>query len=373
MSAAWIAIVFAAGWVAYAYAGYPLVLLALRRISPWPVRRADVFPAVSIVIAVHDGARELPGKLEESLALEYPGAREVIVASDGSTDETEAIARSFADRGVVLVATAERRGKEAAQASAIEVAKGEVLVFTDVGAHLEPGAVRALVRPFADPHVGAVSSEDVIEVTGGEGAYVRYEMALRALESEVATLIGLSGSCFAIRRALGDPWPSDLASDFRCALEVARRGLRAVSEPEARVRFGVVRTPREEWARKVRTVRRGLAVLSAYRELLSARHGRVSIALWSHKVARFTSPFALLALLAASAWAAPASPGAAALLAAQIVAYAVGGLALVVRPIAALLPARIASFFLLVNASMLVAWVYHLTGRRAVLWQPTKR
>lgn len=373
MSAAWLAIAVAAGWVAYAYAGYPLVLLALRRVAPRPVRRGDVFPPVSIVIAVHDGARELAAKLEESLALDYPGEREVIVASDGSADETEAVARSFAARGVRLVASAERRGKEAAQAAAIAIARGEVLVFTDVGARLDPGALRALVRPFADPDVGAVSSEDVIEAAGGEGAYVRYEMALRTLESEATTLVGLSGSCFAIRRALGEPWPPDLASDFRCALEAARRGLRAVSEPEARVRFGVVRTPAEEWARKVRTVRRGLAVLSAYRGLLDPRHGRVSIALWSHKVARFTSPFALLVLLAASAFAAPASPLAAVLLAAQLVVYGAGCLALVARPLASLLPARIAAFFVLVNASMLVAWGHHLRGRRAVLWQPTRR
>ena len=242
-----------------------------------------------------------------------------------------------------------------------------------VGAVLGLRALRALVRPFADPDVGAVSSEDVIEAAGGEGAYVRYEMALRTLESEATTLVGLSGSCFAIRRALGEPWPPDLASDFRCALEAARRGMRAVSEPEARVRFGVVRTPAEEWARKVRTVRRGLAVLSAYRGLLDPRHGRVSIALWSHKVARFTSPFALLVLLAASAFAAPASPLAAVLLAAQLVVYGAGCLALVARPLASLLPARIAAFFVLVNASMLVAWGHHLRGRRAVLWQPTRR
>lgn len=373
MSVAWLAITIAAAWVAYAYAGYPLVLLVLRRIAPRPVRRGDVFPPVSIVIAVHDGAHELAAKLEESLALEYPGEREVIVASDGSTDDTEAVARSFASRGVRLVTRAERHGKEAAQAAAIAAARGEVLVFTDVGARLEPDALRALVRPFADPCVGAVSSEDVIEAGGGEGAYVRYEMALRTLESEAATLVGLSGSCFAIRRSLGEPWPADLASDFRCALEAARRGMRAVSEPAARVRFGVVRTPAEEWARKVRTVRRGLAVLAAYRSLLAPQHGRVSLALWSHKVARFTSPFALLALLAASARAAPASGVAAALLALQLLVYGVGGLALVARPLSALFPARIAAFFVLVNASMLVAWGHHLLGRRAVLWQPTKR
>jgi hypothetical protein len=373
MSLAWVVIVLSAGWVTYAYAGYPLLLLALRWLAPRPIRRGDALPSLSIVIAVHNGARELRTKLTQTLALEYPGEREILVSSDGSTDETEAVAREFEGQGVALVANPERRGKEAAQAAAIARARGEVLVFTDVSATLEPGALRALVRPFSDPTVGCVSSEDVIEATGGEAVYVRYEMALRALESEVATLIGLSGSCFAIRRTLCDPWPTDLASDFRSALEAACRGLRAVSEPQARVRFGATRAPAEEWSRKVRTVRRGLAVLSAYRGLLAPRHGRAALALWSHKVARFTSPFALIALLAASAWAAPGNAWAATLLGAQLLVYGLGALALVAGPLASLLPARVAAFWLLVNASMLVAWGHHLTGRRAVLWQPTRR
>jgi cellulose synthase/poly-beta-1,6-N-acetylglucosamine synthase-like glycosyltransferase len=373
MTLAWIVMALSTAWVLYAYLGYPLVLLALRTFLPRPIVRGEVFPPLSIVIAVHNGAHELQEKLTQTLALEYPGPREIVVSSDGSTDDTEAIAKSFADRDVVLIANRERNGKEAAQAAGIARAKGDVLVFTDVSARLEPGALRALVRPFADPRVGCVSSEDVVQATGGEGVYVRYEMALRGLESDAATLIGLSGSCFAARRSLCDPWPTDLASDFRTALEAARRGFRAVSEPEARVRFGVTRAPSEEWARKVRTVRRGLAVLSSYRELLSFRHGRVSLALWSHKVARFTSPFALLALLVASAVAAPSSELAALLFAGQLGVYGLGALSLVWTPAAALLPARVAAFFLLVNASMLVAWGHHLTGSRAVMWQPTRR
>jgi len=364
----------AAGWVVYAYVGYPLLLLALRALSPRPVSRGDVRPGVSVLIAVHNGAHELEAKLESTLALRYDGPREIVVSSDGSSDGSEAIARRFAERGVRVVASAERRGKESAQAAAIAEARGEVLVFTDVSARLEPDALEALVRPFADPGVGCVSSEDVVDASGGEGLYVRYEMALRALESETTSLIGLSGSCFAARRELCTPWPADLASDFRTALEAARRGLRAVSEPAARVRFGVVRDARAEWQRKVRTVRRGLAVLSAYRGLLHPRHGRIAFTLWGHKVARFTSPFALLLLLLASAAAAAGGSGlAAGLLALQLLAYGVAVLALRVPALGGFLPARVAAFFVLVNASMLVAWRHHLGGDRAVTWEPTRR
>ena len=140
-----------------------------------------------------------------------------------------------------------------------------------------------------------------------------------------------------------------------------------------RVRFAATDDPAQEWTRKVRTVRRGIAVLAAYRQLLHPRYGRVAFSLWGHKVARFTAPFALAVLLLASAAAAPAHPLAAFLLAAQIAAYVLGGLALASPAVARWFVASLVGFFLMVNSSVLVAWAYHLSGRRAVMWQPTQR
>lgn len=374
MSAAlWAVIASAAAWVGFAYAGYPLLLAALARRSPRPVARAPIAPPISVIVTVHDAAARLARKLAATCALPYPGAREILVASDGSRDGTDEVAASFAHEGVRLVRLEPRGGKEAAQARAIAAARGEILVFTDVDSELEKEALVRIVEPFADPAVGCVSSEDAVAAEEGEGAYAAYEMALRRLESRAGSLIGLSGSLFAARRALCTPWPADLASDFRIALEAASRGLRAVSEPRARARIAALRDPRQEWTRKVRTVRRGLAVLAAHRRLLAPRHGRVALALWGHKVARFTAPFALVALFAASALAAPASAAATGLLAAQLAVYGVGAAALAVPAVRRLGPARLAGFFLLVNASILTAWGFHLAGRRAVTWTPTAR
>jgi cellulose synthase/poly-beta-1,6-N-acetylglucosamine synthase-like glycosyltransferase len=382
MTMLWTVIGLSLAWAAFPYTGYPALLWLLEQVSPRPVHGADVYPPISVVIAVHNGDKILREKLEATLALDYPresdgagGPRrfEVIVASDGSTDASDEIARSFAERGVVLVRNEPRSGKEAAQAAAIERASGEILIFTDVTAELSPDALRRIVRPFADASVGSVSSEDRVDSSGGEGAYVRFEMALRRLESNTTSLVGLSGSFFAVRRSLCEPWAPDLASDFRTALETARRGLRAVCEPSATARFRATDDVAAEWTRKVRTVRRGIAVLLAYSDLLHPRHGRIAFSLWGHKAARFTAPFALLGALGASAIAAPHDVWAAALLTAQLVAYAVGALALHARPVASLLLPRLAGFFLLVNASVLTAWFYHLSGRRAVVWRPTRR
>jgi hypothetical protein len=193
------------------------------------------------------------------------------------------------------------------------------------------------------------------------------------LESRASTLVGLSGSFFAVRRSLASPWPDDLASDFRSALESIRRGYRAVSEPRAGARFRATEDRGVEWQRKVRTVRRGIAVLAAYRELLHPRYGRAALALWGHKVARFTASFALVGLLLGSVLAAPSSELAAGLLVVQLLTYGVGVFALTVREVGARSIPRLVGFFLLVNAAIVVAWGYHLSGRRAVTWQPTKR
>jgi cellulose synthase/poly-beta-1,6-N-acetylglucosamine synthase-like glycosyltransferase len=367
-------IALSAGWLLFAYVGYPLGLWLLARVSPRPpLRRSPQAPTLSVIVAVHDAGPALARKLEATLALPYPGERELLVASDASTDDTDAIARRFAGRGVQLVRREPRAGKEAAQAAAIAQARGEVLVFTDVGAELEPDALVELVAPFADPGVGCVSSEDRVSTEEGEGAYAAYEMALRRLETRASDLVGLSGSLFAARRSLCEPWPADLASDFRIALEAAARGLRAVSQPRARAVVRPLHDPRREWERKVRTVRRGLAVLSAYAFLLSPARGRIAFSLWGHKLARFTSPLALLVLLVASAALARESPAASWLLAAQLAGLALGAAALAHAPLRRLAPARLACFFLLVNASMLVAWGHHLSGRRAVTWTPTSR
>jgi len=369
----WALIWLSAGWIGFTYVGYLLVLMLLARFSPRELRVGDAEPSLSVIIAVHNGEHGLREKLESTLALDYPSTVEVIVASDGSTDGTDAIAREMADRGVTLVRNDERHGKEAAQGNAIGHASGEILVFTDLTAELAPNALLEITRPFFDPSVGSVSSEDIVDSSGGERSYVSLEMWLRRLETESATLVGLSGSFFAVRRSLASPWPDDLASDFRSALESIRRGFRAVSAPRAGARFHATEDHAVEWRRKVRTVRRGIAVLAAYRELLHPRYGRAAFALWGHKVARFTSPFAVIGLLVGSAMAAPESRLAAALLIAQLLTYSVGVSALAVREVGRWAVPRLVGFFLLVNAAILVAWGYHFSGQRAVTWQPTKR
>ncbi|HEX5514513.1 MAG TPA: glycosyltransferase, partial [Gammaproteobacteria bacterium] len=194
----------------YSYFLYPLLLLLVSRKRPLPPEPVAL-PRLSMIIAAHNEAHRIRDKLENCLDLDYPAEQlEILVASDASSDGTDEIVTSYASRGVRLVRATERRGKEWAQLLAVQAAAGEILVFSDVATMLAPEALRRLAADFADPRVGAVSSEDRFVAPDGrivgEGLYVRYEMWLRRLESGVGGVVGLSGSFFAARREVCEDW-----------------------------------------------------------------------------------------------------------------------------------------------------------------------
>src|SRR5262245_57959652 len=293
--------------VVYTYLGYPCVLWVFARIRPLRVLKQGIFPVVSIIIAARNEADKIRQKIDHALALDYPAERrEILVASDASDDATDEIVKEYVAHGVQLVRAAQRRGKEYAQGLAVSVAKGDILVFTDAATILEPDALWRLVTNFADPTIGAVSTEDVIVDDQGnptaEGLYVKYEMWVRRLEGRFHSLVGLSGSCFAIRKELCSDWSPSLASDFMGALRVVREGYRAVADPLALGRFVALAAPQVELRRRFRTFLRGITVLMANLYLLNPlRYGRFAFQLASHQLLRFLAPFLWLTSLITSA------------------------------------------------------------------------
>jgi glycosyltransferase involved in cell wall biosynthesis len=331
-------------------------------------------PPVSFIITAHNEEARIAQKLENTLRQDYPpDALEVIVASDCSTDATDEIVRAAGAR-VRLVRAPERRGKEAAQQLALRVASGDILVFSDVATALAPDGVSAIVRNFADPTVGCVSSEDrFVDADGrvsGEGAYVRYEMFLRSLESRVNSIVGLSGSFFAARRDVCRRWAADRQSDFSTLLNTVQLGLRGVSDPESVGYYRNITDERREFDRKVRTVARGIAVFAANLGMLNVfRYGLFSWQLASHKLTRWLVPFALIGAALTSAWLAAGSPtyGAAALAQGAFYAAAITGR----RTGSRLL--RIPAFFVVSNLAVAAAWLRFVRGDRITTWTPSER
>lgn len=366
------------GFVVYAYVGYPLALKALSGFRDRPVRKGDITPTVSFIIAAHNEEKRIREKLQNTLGQNYPAEKiEIIVASDGSTDRTNAIVRSYERRSRIrLVATMTRRGKEAAQKRALDEASGDIVVFSDVATMLSEDGVSNIVRNFHDPTVGCVSSMDRVIGQDGqlcaEGVYVTYEMLLRRLETRVNTLVGLSGSFFAARRAICGNWRSDLQSDFSTLLNAVKNGMRGILDDESVGYYRNLVDERREYERKTRTVLRGIAVFMESLALLNPlRYGLFSWQLFSHKLCRWLVPFFMMFVFISNVFVFSSSALYRYSLLLQIGFYVLGLSALWLTPKLSLL--RVPCFFLLANASILEAWYRYCRGDRIMGWRPSER
>jgi len=354
-------------------------LMALGVVRNRPVQKGNITPCVSFIITAYNEERRIAAKLANSLQLDYPReSLEIVVASDCSADGTDDIVRAQAALGVRLIRAPERKGKEAAQQLAVSQTNGEILVFSDTATTLHPNAITNIVKSFNDPTVGCVSSVDrFMDAEGkvsGEGAYVRYEMLLRTLETRVNTLVGLSGTFFAARRQVCTPWAADLQSDFNTLLNSMRQGLRGVSDPDSVGYYKNLADETKEYQRKVRTVLRGIAVLMRSLPMLNPlKYGLFAWQLFSHKLCRWLVPFAMIGILISNVVLAVESYAYRLLLTAQLAFYA---LALFYRWFTWMPDKdvfRVPSFFVIVNLSILDAWYRYFRGDRVLRWEPSKR
>ena len=280
----------------YAQAGY-LGLLALwvRLAGPPPLDEppAGETPSVSLVIAAHDEEAVIEAKVRNALALDYPADRlEVIVCCDGCSDATAAKAR---EAGAHLVLDLPRGGKIRAQDAGVERATGDVVAFSDANALLDPDALRELVAPFADPAVGYVCGQVRFvneDGTNQEGLYWRYEMALRAAESRLASVTGGNGAIYATRREAYVVVDAIMGHDLSFPFTFVKNGWRAVYRPSARATEKMVPSIEGEWQRKRRmmshawpiVVRGGLLDPRGYTP-------RYALLIFSHRVLRYAAPF----------------------------------------------------------------------------------
>jgi cellulose synthase/poly-beta-1,6-N-acetylglucosamine synthase-like glycosyltransferase len=272
----------------------------------------DFRTTVSVVMAVRDGEEFIRRKLECLLGLDYPAqSMEILVVSDGSTDATEAIAESFADRGVRLI-RAPRAGKAAAINTALGHATGEILFFTDVRQALDPDALSHLVANFSDPSIGAVTGELRYldpDRTGEEAdmeLYWRYELFARRRHSRMDSTFSATGCIYAIRRSLTAPIPPDtLSDDVVIPLRAFFRGYRVIFDPEA-IAFDHPTAKGREFRRKLRTLAGIWQVHARLPELFTSAN-RMRLDFLSHRFARLALPWAILLVWAATL-ALPASP-----------------------------------------------------------------
>lgn len=321
------------GVIVYTLVGYPLIMAMMARLRPRAVRSdADFLPRVSLIIAAHNEADVIEGKLANTAALDYPPERlEVMVVADGCEDDTVDRARAFP--GTKVLFEPERRGKLAAITRAAVEASGDVLVFSDANNHYSRHALRELVAPLADESVGVVTGRKQIvgggdrSLDGAEGLYWRYESKLKQWESAVGSSAAVAGEILAFRREAHAPLPASmLTEDFAQAMAAASQGWRVVYVPDAVSVERASATIEYEAMRRARIVTGACQTLMWLLPRLVARQPRLAWQVISHKGMRPLVPGALAALAASSLRLAPGARIARAAVAAQLGFYSCAAL-----------------------------------------------
>lgn len=368
------------GLIIYVYAGYAAVVFLLAPILGRPVRKADIEPRVTVVIAAFNEEREIGETVANKLAQDYRRL-DVIVVSDGSTDRTDEIVRGLAGRSdgrLRLLRQEPRQGKTQALNMALRETTADIVMFADANSNYAPGAVRALMRNFADPSVGYVSGRMIYinptatNIGDGSGTYMSYENALRAMETRLGSIVGVDGGIDAIRRELYTPMRPDQLPDFVLPLGVVERGRRVVYEPDAVVHESSLADARNEFKMRVRVSLRALWGLYDKRRLLNPlRYPLFAWQLISHKALRYAAFLPLAGLLMFNALVLSRHPFYAGFLTLQLAAYALAALGHFLAPLpAGASKMLVPYYFVILNGACVIAFWKFLSGQKMVLWKP---
>jgi len=366
------------GLIAYMFIGYPAALALWSAVRPRRWRQEPCEPAISIVISAYNEASSIVTKIRSLLALDYPADRvEILVGSDGSTDGTAEQLLTLTDPRVRVFIFPTRQGKPAVLNMLVSKARGEIVVLSDVRQKFVPSVLRAFVRSFADPRVGAVSGEVILTTEGGTGVsegsgfYWRYETFIRSRECIIDSTIAVTGPIYAIRKTLFEPIPADtIVDDVLIPLRIARRGYRVIVDPEARASDSAYANPGQEFTRKVRTLAGNFQLFARERWLFNPLRNRLWWQTMSHKALRLLIAPLQIALLISNAALLGTSPLYKITMLAQVIFY-VGALTGYVLPRGWKKPFVVTFpfFFCLLSWATVLAFLRSITGRQPVTWQ----
>lgn len=356
----------------YSYVIYPLLLILLKPFFDLEIRRGDETCSVTIIISAHNEAEIIGKKIENSLALEYPDSElEIIVVSDGSTDGTDEIVSQFAGRNVVLISSEIRRGKTAGLNSALTMANGEIVIFTDADSMFPLDTVKKFSEFFNDNSIGLVTGSTSYLSQGPEGLvrstgiYTKLEKLVKQLETLSGSCVGADGAIFAIRKSLYMPLRDDDINDLVIPLNVIRSGKRVVLREDLICEEPPSADEKSAFLRQARISNRTLRALFRHLDLLNfLKFKNFSFKLISHKHIRLSTPLFMLTLIPLNIYLLGMGNQFVLFMIAQIIFYgfAIGG-----RKIELFKPFH---HFVLVQIAILYGWYLYLKGETMVTWNP---
>jgi cellulose synthase/poly-beta-1,6-N-acetylglucosamine synthase-like glycosyltransferase len=365
----------------YVYVGYPLLVYAVSRLRPKTVKRREYVPKVTILITAYNEEKVIREKLKNTFEIDYPPEKiEILVASDGSTDRTDDIVRTFSARGVKLFRQEGRKGKTYTQNKAVEEAAGEIILFSDATTMYRQNVLREMLPNFADETVGCVAGKliyvDHTKSNVGKGArsYWNYETFLKEAESRACSLIGASGCLYAVRRSAYQPMYAEACSDFLICTVVYRQGLRSVYEPNAVCTEETNRQADKEMRMRVRVISQTFTDLWRNREMLNPfRSGFYAIELFSHKVLRYAVPLFLILILISSLILAFHSLFFTAVYALQVLFYLAAFIGWILEKKNVKIGVfAIPLYFVLANLASALAFYKFMQGENYARWEPIR-
>ncbi len=365
----------------YSYAGYPLLVYFVGILRPLEVKKSFFEPNVTVLITAYNEEKDIAEKIGNTLKINYPKEKlEILVASDGSTDKTDEIVKTFSNQGVKLFRQEGRKGKTYTQNKAVEVATGEIILFSDATTDYQPDVLCEIMPNFADEKIGCAAGKliyvDKSQSSVGSGAksYWNYETFLKTSESRACSLIGASGCLYAVRKNAYREMYAEACSDFLICTIIYRQGLRSVFEPQAVCTEETNRQTGKEFQMRVRIISQTFTDLWRNLDMLNpVKSGFYAIELLSHKLLRYAVPLFLIFMLLASAFSAFDSVIFQIITALQICFYLTalfgqifekngkrGGIA------------AIPLYFVLANLASIVGFYKFLRGERYVRWETVR-
>lgn len=365
----------------YTYFGYPLVVYLLSLVYPKKISKNDFEPKVTILITAYNEEKAIRSKLKNTLLVEYPKDKlEILVASDGSNDETDKIVKEFEADGVKLFHQPGRKGKTYTQNKAVEKATGEIILFSDATTDYRPNVLREILPNFADETVGCAAGKLIYvdksnsDVGKGAKSYWSYETFIKESESSACSLIGASGCLYAVRKSAYQPMYAEACSDFLICTVVYRQGLRSVYEPNAVCVEETNKQTDKEMKMRVRVISQTFTDLWRNRDMMNPfKSGFYAIELISHKLFRYAVPVFLFLIFLTSTFLSYSSIIFAVILLLQIIFYGLALITWVLEKTGIKLgfPA-IPLYFVLTNFASMVGFYKFLSGETYANWEPIR-
>lgn len=370
----------------YNYLLYPFGVMLIARLrgsrpAPGTAWKNAEWPSVTLIIAAYNEERVIEAKIHNSLGLDYPKDRlSIVVISDGSTDSTPLIMRSFENQGILSLHEPARRGKTAALNRAVAMARSDIVVFSDANNMFEKNALRELVKHFADPDVGGVCGLKQIyrsterESSQGDGLYWRYESAIKEAESRLGSITNADGEIFAIRRELYERVDEQVINDdAEITFQLAQKGYRILYERRALSHEHASIRIEDDFHVKVRMVSGGFQTVARHWTFLMPPRSWFSFGFLSHKLLRWLAPELMILIALSSLWLV-SQPFFLAMVALQAVFYMLAAAGWLGRHGFGRHPAFYVPFYLCAMnlAALLGLWRF-IAGRQTTQWRKAER